>query len=214
MDPYKETFHTWNHLADAYKERFMDFDLYHGTYDALCTLLPKNAKVLELGSGPGIIGKYLHDKRPDLQLVLTDVAPNMVRTAQKVVPKARTQVLDVRKLDSLREDFDAVVAGFVLPYLSEKDVLKLMEDLQKRILPDGWIYLSFVPGNLSDSGFISGSTGKRTYFWYHSDETIQNTLKSHGFVLKKAWRLRYSKSDGNEETHTILIAQKHDKNPF
>lgn len=186
----------------------MDFDLYHGTYDALCSFLPKNAKVLELGSGPGIIGKYLYDRRPDFQLLLTDVAPNMVQAAQKEVPKARTQVLDVRKLDSLHEDFDAVVAGFVLPYLSEEDILKLMEDLRKSILPQGWIYLSFVPGKHSDSGFISGSTGERTYFWYHSEDAVKNTLKSHGFVLQKAWRLRYLKSDGNEETHTILIAQK------
>ena len=208
MDPYKETFHTWNKLADVYRERFMDFDLYHGTYDTLCSFLPKNAKVLELGSGPGIIGKYLYDKRSDLQLLLTDVAPNMVKAIRKEVPKARTQVLDVRKLDSLHENFDAVIAGFVLPYLSEEDILKLMEVLQKNILPQGSIYLSFVPGKHSDSGFISGSTGDRTYFWYHSEDAVKNILKRHGFVLQKAWRLGYLKSDGNEEIHTILIAQK------
>lgn len=207
MDPYKETFHTWNKLASAYRERFMDFDLYHGTYDAFCGLLPKGAKVLELGCGPGIIGKYLYSKRSDLRLLLTDVAPNMVEAAQAEVPEARAKVLDVRDLASLNENFDAVVAGFVLPYLTIKDIEKLMDSMRKILQPKGLLYLSFVPGEMADSGFIKGSTGDRTFFWFYSEKEIQRLLKKYNFIRIKAWRLVYSKSDGSEETHTIVMAR-------
>ncbi len=207
MDPYEETFQTWNKLAKLYRDRFMDFDLYHGTYDTLCSVLPKGAKVLELGSGPGIIGKYLLQKRPDLDLLLTDVAPNMVKIAQEEVPEARTSILDVRKLDTLIERFDAILAGFVLPYLSGNDVKQLVINLKDRLVSRGWIYLSFVPGDPDASGFVSGEAGDQTYFQFHSEEFIHGLLKREGFEIKKEWRLPYSKSDGTEEVHTIVIAQ-------
>ena len=208
MDSYQETFQTWNKLAEAYRDRFMDFDLYHGTYDSFCSLLPKKASVLELGCGPGVIGKYLLKKRPDLQLLLTDVAPNMIKVAQQEVPEARTRVLDVRQINTITENFDAVVAGFVLPYLSEEVIVTLFEDLHELLKPRGWLYLSFVPGNASSSGFISGSMGDRAYFYFHSEETIHGILKNHGFTLGKEWRFPYSKTDGTEEIHTIIIAQR------
>lgn len=41
MDKYQETFNTWNKIAEAYQDRFMNLDLYNETYDAFLDLLNK-----------------------------------------------------------------------------------------------------------------------------------------------------------------------------
>ena len=63
MDKYRETFETWNKVAQLYEDKFMDLDLYNDTYDQFCELLlKKNASILEIGCGPGNITKYLLSK--------------------------------------------------------------------------------------------------------------------------------------------------------
>jgi len=49
------------------------------TYDFICNSIDKpNAKLLEIGCGPGNITKYLIAKRPDFDIFGIDIAPNMI----------------------------------------------------------------------------------------------------------------------------------------
>lgn len=60
MDPYKETFETWNKVASLYQEKFMELKLYNDTYDLICNVVIKNkATILEIGCGSGNITRYL-----------------------------------------------------------------------------------------------------------------------------------------------------------
>jgi hypothetical protein len=60
MDKYKETFDTWTSFADLYEERLMNLDLQNDSYDYICTSITKqNAKLLEMGCGPGNITKKI-----------------------------------------------------------------------------------------------------------------------------------------------------------
>lgn len=207
MDHYKETINTWNQLAQAYEEKFMDLDLYNDTYAVFCGLLKQQAKVLELGCGPGNITRYLLHARPDLQLLASDVAPAMVELAAKNNPATETMKLDSRDMSPLKDrKFDAIVAGFCIPYLSAADVNTLIKQCRERLLKQGSLYLSFVEGDPANSGFITGSTGLRTYFYYHPLTDITGFLEKHGFVMCNCSHKNYRKSDGTGEVHTVLIA--------
>ncbi len=122
MDNYQETFETWNKLASLYQDKFMDLELYNESYDAFCNSIAKdNAKILEIGCGPGNITKYLLSKRPNYQIYGIDVAPNMIELARENNPTARFDVMDCRNISEINQDFDGIVCGFCLPYLSEGD---------------------------------------------------------------------------------------------
>lgn len=209
MDQYAETFNTWNKIASLYQKKFMDLDLYNDTYDAFCAQVTiRNASVLEIGCGPGNITRYLLQKRPDFNIEAIDVAPNMIKLAQQNNPGATFNVMDTRALDSIERTFDAIMIGFCLPYLSKSDVKKLLKDCAAILVPEGLIYMSFVGGDYQDSTFQEGSSGDRTYFYYHALQDIKVDLLTNKFTIVKQMDKRYAKSDGTEEVHTILLAHR------
>jgi cyclopropane fatty-acyl-phospholipid synthase-like methyltransferase len=209
MDKYKETFQTWNKIASIYEDKFMDLDLYNDTYDIFSELITKrNSAILEIGCGPGNITKYLLDKRSDYKITATDIAPNMIELAKKNNITADFKVLDSRDIGDLKIEYDAIIAGFCIPYLSKEDCSKLIKDSSNLLVGTGVIYLSFVEGNYEDSNYQSGSSGDRIFFYYHNLNSFKKELEINGFEMVEIIYKKFIKSDKSEEIHTILIAKK------
>jgi len=209
MDKYLETFETWNKVAKLYEDKFMDLDLYNDTYDKFCELLlKKNPSILEIGCGPGNITKYLLNKRPDFEILGTDISPNMIDLAKINCPNAKFEVIDSREIENIKNKYDAIVCGFCIPYLSELDVEKFISDCKNLLNENGKIYLSFVEGEKDKSGYQKGSSGNRTYFYYHNLENLINQLKINNFPNQSLIWKSYEKNDKTEEIHTIIIAEK------
>ncbi|QXP74452.1 class I SAM-dependent methyltransferase [Tenacibaculum sp. AHE15PA] len=208
-DRYIETHKTWNIIAKQYEEKFMELDLYNGTYKIFCDLLSKkNTVILEIGCGPGNITNQILRLNPTLKILATDVSTNMISLAKKNNPTIKTQVLDCRNLKTVQNTFNGIICGFIIPYLSKKDCSKLISDCANILDNKGVLYLSFVNGYPEKSGFISGSSGNSVYFYYHELETIKKELKLHNMLITNIIEKEYKKSDSTFETHTILIAKK------
>lgn len=209
MNSYKETFQTWNKVAQLYEDQFMSLDLYNETYDTFCDLITqKNPGVLELGCGPGNITKYIHTKRPDFKIDAIDVAPKMIELAKKNCPDVICNVMDVRLINQLQSKYDGIICGFCVPYISKAELTQLITDSNQLLHKSGILYLSFVDGNYSDSGYQVGSSGDRTYFYYHSSVDVAKVLEKHRCKIINLIPVLYRKSDDFNEIHTIIIAQK------
>lgn len=208
MDRYKETFETWNKIASIYQDRFMDLDLYNDTYDYICNSVTKpNAKLLEIGCGPGNITKYLLTQRPDFDILGIDIAPNMIELAKKNNPSANFVVMDSRQINSLDKKYDGIIVGFCLPYLSPIESNELISHSYNLLNDNGLIYLSFVEGNPDKSDFKVGSEG-RIYFQFHKLHNLKNQLIKTKFDYIKYFRVKYKFSETEFEIHTILTAKK------
>ena len=132
----------------------------------------------------------------------------MLELAKKNNPAIDTQILDCRNLNTLKNTFDGIVCGFTLPYLSKEDVSTLIADCTKIMIEKGVLYLSFVEGNYEDSCFISGSSGDRTYFYYHELNQIKEAVESNNLTLADHSHVTYKKTDGTIEIHTLIMAKK------
>jgi len=208
MDRYKETFDTWNKIASLYQDKFMELDLYNDTYDFICNSIDKpNAKLLEIGCGPGNITKYLIAKRPDFDLFGIDIAPNMVELARQNNPAAHFAVMDSRQINNLDSKYDGIVCGFCLPYLSQTETNELISNSYSLLSNNGLLYLSFVEGDPDKSDFKAGSGG-RVYFYYHKLDDITLQLNSFKFGEIKIFKVKYKISETEFDTHTILTAKK------
>lgn len=208
MDRYKETFDTWNKIASLYQDKFMELDLYNDTYDFICNSIDKpNAKLLEIGCGPGNITKYLIAKRPDFDIFGIDIAPNMVELARQNNPAAHFAVMDSRQINNLDSTYDGIVCGFCLPYLSQTETNELISNSYNLLSDNGLLYLSFVEGDPDKSDFKAGSGG-RVYFYYHKLDDITLQLNSFKFGEIKIFKVKYKISETEFDTHTILTAKK------
>lgn len=208
MDKYKITFETWDKVAQIYEDKFMDLDFYNKTYDAFCEQIAKaKPKLLEIGCGPGNITKYLLTKRPDFSIEAIDIAPNMIELAKKNNPTAHFKVMDSRHIDQLENKYDGIICGFCLPYLSETDCTKFIKDCKNLLTDNGIVYISFVEGDYNNSGYMKGSSGDSTYFYYHNLDKLKKEFKENHFGSVEVLHVNYPKNDGTVEVHTIILAK-------
>lgn len=209
MDRYKETFETWNKVALLYQDKFMDLDLYNDTYDFVCNSISKeNAKILEIGCGPGNITKYLLSERPDFAILGIDIAPKMIDLAKENNPSASFALKDARQIDEIKTKYDGIICGFCLPYLSPTDVQKLITDCYNLLNENGLIYISFVEGDPNKSDFQVSSSGERSYFYFHNLDDLKAKLVESNFDELNVFKVEYKKSESEIDIHTIVTAKK------
>jgi 2-polyprenyl-3-methyl-5-hydroxy-6-metoxy-1,4-benzoquinol methylase len=210
MNYQQKVFEVFNTKAKVYQDKFMDFDLYHDTLDVFCEqLLKPNATVFEIGCGPGNITNYILKKRPDFRVTGIDLAPNMVALAQVNNPSASFAVMHAKDISIQNSNYDGIICGFCLPYLSKPEATKLISDCADIINPQGIIYLSTMEDDYEKSGYVTSSDGKDQLFtYYYQAHYLEELLVAYGFRLTVISRKEYPKSNGEHTTDLIMIAQK------
>ena len=208
MDQTKIAVDIFNKLANGYQDKFMDVSLYHDSFDIFCDNIKKeNASVLELACGPGNITKYLLEKRPDLKITGSDLAPNMIELAKINNPKAEFQLLDFRNIKSLNNKFNAIMCGFGLPYLSKEEAIQFIADSTKILNSDGVFYISTMEDDNSKSKFQKGSSGDEIFINYHQADYLTKALQTNGFQIINLQRKKYLHNE-QDTTDLIIIATK------
>jgi trans-aconitate methyltransferase len=98
-------------VAEKYATTFFDeltrkpFD--RELLDAFAALAP-HSKALDVGCGPGHVGRYLSEH--GLDVVGVDLSPAMIEIARRLNPAMRFEVGDMRSLPTGDGTMDAVVA--------------------------------------------------------------------------------------------------------
>lgn len=196
-------------LADLYQQKFMNQDLYQDSFGLFCDLLKvKGAAVLDVACGPGNISKCLLNRRPDLQLLGIDLAPNMVKLAEINNPSAKFEVMDGRNISSLHSTFDGIMIGFCLPYLSKEEAIKMISDAAVLLNAGGVIYISTMEDDYDKSGFKKGSTGDEIFMHYHEGAYLIKALEENNFTILHTIRQPYPGEGDAAATDLILIAVK------
>lgn len=206
MNDNSNAINIFNTNASYYAEKYMDVSSYGPALDILCESIKKqNAEVLELACGPGNVTKYLLSKRPDLRILATDLAPNMLQLAKEHNPDIETQFLDCREIRSLNRTFDAVVCAFATPYLSKEETIRMIQDISSVLNAGGAFYISTMEDDHSRSGWQTSSKGDKVYMYYHEAGYLVQAIEDSGMKLLYQSTLP---APVNGDTDLILIATK------
>jgi ubiquinone/menaquinone biosynthesis C-methylase UbiE len=99
-------------------------------------------RVLDLGTGTGVVALALADRYPEAEILGIDLSPGMIDEARRKVPseragRVRFEVGDASALGSPEAAFDLVVLSNMIPFFSE---------LARVVAPGGTLVLSFSKG--------------------------------------------------------------------
>jgi 2-polyprenyl-3-methyl-5-hydroxy-6-metoxy-1,4-benzoquinol methylase len=174
----KNVAESYNKIADEYVQRHGYVGLSVPTLNRFVALLPKGAKVLDVGCGGGQDAKFLDEH--GCEVLGIDVSTKMIALAEAHAPKVNFEVADLMTLPDLAES-DAIWCYRVFHHvpLTEQDAF--LEKLS-RLLKNGGILC--LTSNVSETGadyeaFDSGNDSllkKRL-----TAESFRELLIRHGF---------------------------------
>jgi SAM-dependent methyltransferase len=113
------------------------------------TFLPRNARVLDAGCGPGRVGAFLFEAGHDV--VGVDVDPVLIAAAEEDHPGPRWLVGDLAELDlparGIPDPFDGIVcAGNVMTFLAPATRVEVLQRLRAHVAADGRAAIGFGAG--------------------------------------------------------------------
>lgn len=112
-------------------------------------MVPRGARILDAGCGPGRLGGYLATVGHDV--VGVDVDPALIEAAEQDYPGPRWLVGDLAELDlparGIAEPFDVIVsAGNVMAFLAPSTRVRVLSRLRAHVAADGRAAIGFGAG--------------------------------------------------------------------
>lgn len=112
--------------------------------DRLARAVP-SGEVLDLGCGPGHVGRYLHDR--GVPVCGLDISQEMIRLAGELNPGIAFHRGDMRALPFPSGAFAGVVAFYSIIHLDPAELEPVFTELRRVLQPGGLLALTFHIGN-------------------------------------------------------------------
>jgi tRNA (cmo5U34)-methyltransferase len=200
----------FNKIAEEYDGRRRTFipcfdDLY-GTSISFLSYCKKDFKsILDLGAGTGLLAKYLYDKFPDAEYILSDISVLMLDVARKRftgLPNFSFEVNDYTKSLPIKK-FDLIASALSIHHLQDQEKAELYNKIYDSLTVGGYFInldqfnpvfetmnnmfegfwaLDILKGNLSDEE-MDGLKKRRSLDCEDTISGTLNKLKNAGFSI-------------------------------
>jgi len=175
------TVKTFDKLAQQYAtftfDKILQFEI-----NKFISLMPKKAKVLDVGSGSGRDVNYFLDY--DLDPIGIDLSENMLKEAKKRVKKGNFMKMDMKKkLDFPKESFDGIWCCVTFSHIKKKEVPKILKEFKRVLKPRGHLYLSVRKGNGEAIEKDKKYNNLPIHMSYYKPKEIEKYLKEIGFEI-------------------------------
>ncbi|MEW6058233.1 MAG: class I SAM-dependent methyltransferase [Bdellovibrionota bacterium] len=105
--------------------------------------LKENAKVLDAGSGSGVVSRYIAQKNPSAKVIGCDMSQDRVTLANEAaahLSNVSFERADLTKLRFESNTFDAIVCRYVLEHLTPKVRSEALIEMFRCLKPGGALY--------------------------------------------------------------------------
>ena len=162
---------------------------YVRTVKDAAKLLPKNAKVLDIGCGCGYSTAYLCYLRKDITITGADPWDHLKawNTLSKLVGKrCRFSKADGLKLPFRTEEFDVVVSFGVMEHISDDN--KFLRELNRVLKKGGQNIIYHLPNRYSINEALAKAIGKDGHVVKYTIDDAKEILRRNGFKVLKVER--------------------------
>lgn len=155
------TIQSYNDTAEEYAKAIAD-RLPKSNLDRFFLLIPKHAKVLDIGCAAGRDTVYFHQKRIDV--VGIDLSQRLIQIARRNYPDVTFQICDMQKLPFKDASFDGIWAHSVFHHLDKPAMNTTLKEWTRILKKNGVIYLRTKMGQGNWKGIDSLSAGQEREF--------------------------------------------------
>ena len=164
-------------------------------------------EVLDLGCGPGHVGKYLRERGiPGCGL---DISPEMVRLARELNPAIEFRQGDMRELPFPEGFFAGVVAFYSIIHLEPAELKPVFGELRRVLRPSGLLALAFHTGN--EVRHVDELWGIKTSldFVFLEPTQVAGALRAAGFeVIESSTRTPYEPPVEAQTHRCYMVARR------
>lgn len=154
--------------------------------DKFLSLLPRHAKILDVGCGVGDSVAYFLKRGFRTEGI--DLSEDMIRLAKEHAPKGKFKVLDMRKMKYRKSSFDGVYAFQSLVHLKKKDVSPVLKKFNRILKPNGILFLALQKGR-GEGEVYWELAGQKIFINRYGFKEIEKLLRDNGFkIIYKASR--------------------------
>jgi SAM-dependent methyltransferase len=191
-DAIGETFAEW-------RERIVG-DPREEWEEAFASRLAADARVLELGCGPGTQETRRLAER--FRLTGVDISPRQVERAGASIPDAEFVCADFTELELPAGSLDGVIAFYVLNHVPRELLAPLLERIHAWLVPSGLLCVAF--GTSDNAGWTGEWLGAPTYFASYPPETNSHLVREAGFAIELDEVVEFEEPEGPARFQWVL----------
>ncbi len=191
-------------LFDRYAEQYADLtfsNILQYELNRFISLLPKNARIIDIGCGSGKDVQYFMDY--GFQAIGIDASENMIIEAKKRVADGSFKVMNMQSLDFPKESFDAAWILDAISFIDKNDVQKFLSSLYEVLKNDAVIFISARQGvGETEIEYEKLGNSKINIAFFYQEE-LEELLNKNGFEI-----LNLFTQDGEDFTWINVYARK------
>jgi ubiquinone/menaquinone biosynthesis C-methylase UbiE len=168
-------------IAQAYTDEFFDDKADLPFVDILAGALPRGAKVLDIGCGPGQFSNYLTEKGFAVEGV--DVSDEMLAIARAKVPDVSFKKMDMRKLTFADHTFDGILAAYSVIHIPTPELPSVLSEMKRILKPGGCALFIVQEGEADQIVDEPLAKGEKVFMNFFSKERLNHLLTSTGFEI-------------------------------
>jgi len=174
---------TYQKIAGAYADAFFDDVADLPFVDELVAVLSKDARVLDLGCGPGQFSKYLAEKGFAVEGI--DVSEEMLAIARAKVPGVQFKKMDMRALDYPDASFDGILAAYSIIHIPTPELPRVLTELKRVLRPDGYILFIVQKGEADQVVDEPLAKGEKVFMNFFNEDRLNRLLGAAGLTVFK-----------------------------
>jgi len=191
-------------LFDKFAEQYADLtfqNILQYELNNFISLLPKNARILDVGCGSGKDVQYFIDY--GFQAVGIDASENMIKEAKKKVADGDFKIMNLFSLDFPKESFDAAWVLDTVSFIDKADMPKFLSSIYDVLKNSAVIFISARQGvGETEIEYEKLGNSKINIAFFYQEE-MEELLGKNGFEI-----LNLFTQDGEEFTWINVYARK------
>ncbi len=168
---------------------------------------PKNARILDVGSGPGFITLALAQENPTVSVVGIDYSPTQVRSANRLQIHKQIQNCIFRQGNSMDLPFKDASFDIVISLASIThwpDAKRGLQEIRRVLMPHGFAFIGEKDGDSTDGEIFRFA--RRFTAWYVWDRFMKWYL--HRIAFKQSLSRKEAESVAKEAGFKHALARK------